>query len=132
MKQSPRHLSDVDTHGRVRREHVEPDHRPLVRAKFLDGPISGQERMVPKGADYVRVGAWTYSWAGKENKVTLYCKLPKQRKVRAFLLFVIAKRGSDPRVDVAAQRARPEKRTTLPKRGQGARRRAEKRAANVA
>jgi len=127
MKKPTKHHSDVDLNGRVRRHPVCDAVQP-VEAKFLDGPVAGTTRLVPKGADYVRVGPWTYSYAGKQGRTPLYCKLPKSRRDRHVLMFVIGKRGSDPRVDMAGMRQPPAKRTAPPAQGRGARRRAEKRA----
>jgi hypothetical protein len=85
---------------------------------------------VPKGADYVQVGWWVYSYAGKDGKVPLYSKQPKSWQAARFLLFLVGKLGKDPRVAAAARRQVPAKRTSPPKRGQGARRRAENRNAS--
>ena len=127
MKRPTKHLSDMDLNGRVRRHPVCEATQP-VEAKFLDGPVAGTTRLAPRGADYVKVGSWTYSYAGKQERVPLYCKLPKSRRDRSVLMFVIGKRGSDPRVDMAGMRQVPAKRTAPPAQGRGARRRAEKRA----
>lgn len=130
MKRSTKHLSDVDLRGRVRRYPIE-EPAPLVEARFLDGPAAGTVRRVPKGADYVRIGSWTYSYAGKDGRMPLYCKLPKSRRDRSILMFVIGKRGADPRVEMSTMRQTP-KRGRTDRRGQGARRRAEKRASAAA
>lgn len=129
MKQPTKHLSDVDIRGRVRRSGV-CDAMPLVPAKFLDGPVAGQTLNVPRGTDYVKIGTWRYSYAGKDGKVPVYCKHPKSRRDRKLLMFIIGKRGADPRGQMALARTKPVKRTAPPAQGRGARRRAEKR--NVA
>lgn len=123
MKQKTKTLSDVDTRGRVRRVQVYQERPQMVKAKFLDGPLKGREIEVPRGEDYVRFGPFVYSWAGREGRTPLYCKLPKRRLERRILMFVIGKRGADPRVDMAAMRPKPKVGSVDP-RGRGRRRRA--------
>jgi len=124
----PHSGSDVDLRGRVRREPREPA-APPVEAKFIDGPLAGQTLLVPRGQDYVTIGGFRYSWAGKDDKRTpMYCKVPAARAMQRLVAFSIIKRGRDPRVERAMFRAVPVRRTEPSKVGQGARRRAEARA----
>jgi hypothetical protein len=128
MTKLPVDGSDVDLRGRVRRHPQKEQDTRVVAARFLDGPLAGTMREVMKGVDYVRVGPWMYTFAGKDGRTPLYCKRLKSRRDRKLLHFVIAKRGADPRVQMAAMKAPPTKRTAPPAKGRGARRRAEKRA----
>lgn len=129
MKRTNRGKPDRDLRGRVRRHPVVVEERREVTAKFLDGPLAGSTQVVAKSQDYVRIGPWTYSWCGREGRTPLYAKLPKSRRERALLMFLIGKRGSDPRKDMAEARGKPHVGRT-DKRGQGARRRAAKRASS--
>jgi len=126
MKRPTKHLSDVDIRGRTRRG-PQAEIPPLVPAKFMDGPVAGQTIDVPRGIDYVKVGPWMYSYAGKDGKLRVYCKLPKSRRDHKLLMFIIGKRGADPRVQMAQARSKPVKRTAPSAKGRGARRRVEKR-----
>jgi hypothetical protein len=89
-------LPDDDRNGRMRREPPRelPD---LIKAKFVDGPLAGQTLEV-REQDYITIGGFTYSYAGKEKRVPLYARLPKSRAERRMLMAVIAARGKDPRV----------------------------------
>ena len=122
MKRPTKHKSDVDIRGRIRRGPQE-ESGTLIPAKFMDGPLAGSLRPVVRGSDYVKVGFWRYSFAGKDGKVPVYCKLPKSRRERKILMFMIGKRGGDPRPQMALARSKPTTRTTPPKAGQGRRRR---------
>ena len=128
MKRPSKHQADVDLRGRVRRVPAEVDASPPVKAKFIDGPVAGTERLVPRGADYVKVGPWTYSWCGKDGRIPLYAKVPTQRALRRVVHSFIGSHGADPRVAVSTTKRTPAKRTAPPAAGRGARRRAEKRA----
>lgn len=127
--------SDEDLRGRIRREPKETDSTPLVEAKFLDGPIGGQTRLVKRGADYVIVGPWTYSYAGREGRTPLYCKQPALRVLLRWIRHIVSQRGADPRVARALSRSTPVRGLRLrsmgepsTKVGQGARKRAAARA----
>jgi len=105
-----------------------------VQAKFLDGPLAGRTLDVPKDADFFGAGPtghpfWLYSYAGKEGRTPLYAEHPEQRSLRKMISWHVGKTGRDPRVDRAATRLMPARRTEPSKRGRGARLRAAKREA---
>jgi hypothetical protein len=122
VKRPSKHQADTDLRGRVRRVPQEEVGNP-IKGRFMDGPLAGVTRDVPRGADYIKVGPFVYSYAGKDGRTPLYCRLPITRVDRKVLMLLIAKRGKDPRVEIAALKRTPHKRTAPPAAGRGRRRR---------
>lgn len=103
----------------------------LTKVKFIDGPLAGFETSLPDDPDYIYIGRrgaqlWTYSYAGKENRVRLYGKVHASRHVMKAVMAYIAATGKDPRVLASQTKATPAKRTSPPAQGRGRRRRAMK------
>lgn len=124
MKRPSKDQADTDLRGRIRRApRAEGETLSPINARFIDGPIAGTERLVPRGADYVKVGMWTYSFAGRDGRTPLYSRLPDARIERRALHSLIALHGKDPRLQVAAMKRTPHKRTAPPAKARGQRRR---------
>lgn len=128
MKRPTKKLPDVDQRSRTRREVPNVDPRPTVEARFMDGPMVGQTRLVARGADIVTVGPWVYTRAGKDGRTPLYCRRLKSRRDRKLCAFATRKRKADPRLVMAQAKKTPVEGTKVPKQGKGAMERAAKRA----
>jgi hypothetical protein len=128
MKQDTRRLADVDMGGRVRRVRREPE--KLVKITLMGSMFGtrGLDVDLPVRNDIVEYAGWQWTWAGKKTPTgrRIFAKMPTERGVWKFILFLIGKNGKDPRLN---ERPRPfvHTDTTRPvKHGRGARRRREK------
>lgn len=114
MKRPTKKSADVDLRGRKRREpRIPPIHPEMIEARFLDGPLRGQTNLVPRGEDFIVIGAmaaplFVYSFAGKDaKKIPLYCQVPIVRKEFKLVRWYIAKFGKDPRALRGLSRQEP-------------------------
>lgn len=101
--------------------------KPRTRSvKLVGGPMDGWLTDLPAGTDEFRLGKfWTYEYAGKDGQQVLFALRDSGRGMRRFVRAFIAAHGKHPLV--AAVRGTPTRGRT-DRRGQGARRRAAKRA----
>lgn len=97
--------------------------------KLYGGPLDGRLVEVPATADEYVTTFWTYEFAGKQDRQEMFAVRPTERRLRKFIAWYVGKFGRDPRIDEAMGRLQPTVGTT-DKHGQGARRRAEKRASS--
>lgn len=106
--------------------------RATRKVKLFGGPLDGRTVEVPQSAESYAVGSfWTYTFAGKDGGATMFAKRSASRVARRFEFWYAGQYGRDPRVERALGRRSPHRGRT-DRRGQGARRRAERRAAQVA
>lgn len=64
---------------------------------FVDGPLRGQQRTLPRGTEIVEVGRfWTYRWAGRIAGHTYFAKHPRSRPLRRRIARYVEVTGSHP------------------------------------
>jgi hypothetical protein len=102
VKQKTKNLPDYDNRGRLRRFTETPGRK--VKALFLDGVLKGQVIMVSADADYVTIGGFRYSYAGKHRRQPLYARVPKTWAARKALARLLYLTGKDPRASMAKER----------------------------
>jgi len=103
--------------------------------RFLVGPMTDREIEMPRGIERVELGGngvaalWVYELAGNEGGITLLAKRQSSRAIRRLIFQYIGKKAKHPAMLSQSWRRYPKTGTT-DRTGQGARRRAEKAAAN--
>jgi hypothetical protein len=104
-----------------------------IMYRFIDGPMTDQEVTMERGLDRVEVGGkgiaalFVYEWAASEGGLTLLAKVRRHRETRRLVMRYIGLKSKHPAVMALKFRRYPVTGRT-DKSGQGARRRAAKRA----
>lgn len=106
----------------------------MISVRLLDGPMEGRLMDVPAGTEAIRLGTrkpfanfWTYLYAGKDGAQTVFALRQKSRVVRRAVRRIIERSGKHPALEYSFMKRKPILGRT-DRRGQGARRRAAKRA----
>ena len=84
----------------------------LLPHRFLDGPLAGQQRDLPRGTETFNVGPaghpfWVYEFAGKDGVGILMAKRQRRRVVRRLVMAYIGKKGKHPAILASMQRQVP-------------------------
>lgn len=84
----------------------------LLPARFLDGPLAGQERQLPRGIETYDVGPpgcpfFVYEFAGKDGIGILMAKRGRSRHLRRLVLRYVGLKSQHPAVLAAQWRRVP-------------------------
>lgn len=75
----------------------------MLMHRFLDGPLAGQERELPRGTELYNVGPvgcpfFRYEFAGKDGVGILMAKVQRKREVRRLVMAYIGKKAKHPAI----------------------------------
>jgi len=81
-----------------------PEHAPVFRVKFHDGPAAGVLKEYPREMQTIQYFAWTYdNLYRREGDYWLFAKRPNNRAVNRILPLVVKQQGRDPRLEPKRQ-----------------------------
>src|SRR6185369_4629858 len=81
-----------------------PEHAPVFRVKFHDGPAAGVLKEYPREMQTIQYFTWTYdNLYRREGDYWLFAKRPNNRAVNRILPLVVKQQGRDPRLEPKRQ-----------------------------